>query len=357
MEQERGSSGISECGGTGGRRRDGDGDSRVGESRVGREGDRARSWPSRAIRCGGIERGCRGRRAGAAVGAAAVRGGSGDRADALSARGRGQCGRGPAAAGASGAAPSSVRTVQRAVAPVRQAQRAADVATVRVETAPGAQMQIDFGEKRVTDRGHRHHGLSAGRGAQLLATHLRESISPRAPGRLARGHRRGLHALRRRRVDRARRQRPRAGARARSGDRHRDIPSRLPGLLSRLGRAAARLRAVSRAHQGQGRVRREVREAQRAGGPHLRVVCRARAASGAVDGRGRSARARHDARAAVRSLRPRGAGRASSIAGASAAASGAATAPTRGQRCLRRRRDGALQRAVSARARSRRGRD
>jgi len=47
----------------------------------------------------------------------------------------------------------SVRTVQRAVAPVRQAQRAADVATVRVETAPGAQMQIDFGEKRVTIAG------------------------------------------------------------------------------------------------------------------------------------------------------------------------------------------------------------
>jgi transposase len=43
-----------------------------------------------------------------------------------------------------------LRTVQRAVAPVRQAQRAADVATVRVETAPGAQMQVDFGEKRVT---------------------------------------------------------------------------------------------------------------------------------------------------------------------------------------------------------------
>ena len=42
-----------------------------------------------------------------------------------------------------------LRTVQRAVARVRQAQRAADVATVRVETAPGAQLQIDFGEKRV----------------------------------------------------------------------------------------------------------------------------------------------------------------------------------------------------------------
>jgi transposase len=46
-----------------------------------------------------------------------------------------------------------LRTVQRAVAPVRQAQRAADVATVRVETAPAAQMQIDFGEKRVTIAG------------------------------------------------------------------------------------------------------------------------------------------------------------------------------------------------------------
>jgi transposase len=43
-----------------------------------------------------------------------------------------------------------LRTVQRAVAPVRQEAHAADVATVRVETAPGAQLQIDFGEKRVT---------------------------------------------------------------------------------------------------------------------------------------------------------------------------------------------------------------
>jgi transposase len=46
-----------------------------------------------------------------------------------------------------------LRTVQRAVAPVRQARRAADVATVRVETAPGAQLQVDFGEKRVTVAG------------------------------------------------------------------------------------------------------------------------------------------------------------------------------------------------------------
>jgi transposase len=47
----------------------------------------------------------------------------------------------------------SERTVQRAVAPVRQAQRAAAIATVRVESAPGAQLQVDFGEKRVTIAG------------------------------------------------------------------------------------------------------------------------------------------------------------------------------------------------------------
>jgi transposase len=44
---------------------------------------------------------------------------------------------------------ASVRTVQRAVAERRRAMLAADLATVRFETAPGRQMQIDFGERRV----------------------------------------------------------------------------------------------------------------------------------------------------------------------------------------------------------------
>jgi transposase len=44
---------------------------------------------------------------------------------------------------------ASLRTVQRVVEPYRREQRAADVATVRYETAPGHQMQIDFGEKRI----------------------------------------------------------------------------------------------------------------------------------------------------------------------------------------------------------------
>ncbi|HEX4354505.1 MAG TPA: IS21 family transposase [Polyangiales bacterium] len=41
------------------------------------------------------------------------------------------------------------RTVQRIVQPHRDAKRAAEVATVRFETAPGHQLQIDFGEKWV----------------------------------------------------------------------------------------------------------------------------------------------------------------------------------------------------------------
>lgn len=48
---------------------------------------------------------------------------------------------------------ASVRTVQRAVAPTREARRAAELATVRFETAPGHQLQIDFGEKRVAIAG------------------------------------------------------------------------------------------------------------------------------------------------------------------------------------------------------------
>ena len=41
------------------------------------------------------------------------------------------------------------RTIQRVIRPHRQAKQAAEVATVRFETAPGHQLQIDFGEKFV----------------------------------------------------------------------------------------------------------------------------------------------------------------------------------------------------------------
>lgn len=44
---------------------------------------------------------------------------------------------------------ASLRTVQRILQPTRQQVRAAQLATVRVETEPGRQMQIDFGQKLV----------------------------------------------------------------------------------------------------------------------------------------------------------------------------------------------------------------
>jgi transposase len=43
----------------------------------------------------------------------------------------------------------STRTIERAVADIRRAERVAQLATVRVETPPGEQLQIDFGQQRV----------------------------------------------------------------------------------------------------------------------------------------------------------------------------------------------------------------
>lgn len=48
-----------------------------------------------------------------------------------------------------------LRTLQRVLAPHRQEKRAAELATVRFETAPGHQMQIDFGEKWIWIAGAR----------------------------------------------------------------------------------------------------------------------------------------------------------------------------------------------------------
>jgi transposase len=50
---------------------------------------------------------------------------------------------------------TSVRTIERAVADIRRAQRVAALATVRMETAPGDQVQIDFGQKRLQIAGVR----------------------------------------------------------------------------------------------------------------------------------------------------------------------------------------------------------
>jgi transposase len=49
----------------------------------------------------------------------------------------------------------SVRTLERAVADIRRERRVASLATVRVETLPGDQLQIDFGQKRLQIAGVR----------------------------------------------------------------------------------------------------------------------------------------------------------------------------------------------------------
>ena len=50
---------------------------------------------------------------------------------------------------------ASLRTVERAVAPHRRQLRAEAKATLRFETPPGRQLQIDFGEARVPVGGER----------------------------------------------------------------------------------------------------------------------------------------------------------------------------------------------------------
>jgi transposase len=49
----------------------------------------------------------------------------------------------------------SLRTVERAVSPLRRGFAAEALATVRFETPPGRQLQIDFCERRVTIEGER----------------------------------------------------------------------------------------------------------------------------------------------------------------------------------------------------------
>jgi hypothetical protein len=54
----------------------------------------------------------------------------------------------------------AAHTVERAVAPLRRELGAEAPATVRFETPPGRQMQVDFGEKRIVIGGGTVRALS-----------------------------------------------------------------------------------------------------------------------------------------------------------------------------------------------------
>jgi transposase len=93
---------------------------------------------------------------------------------------------------------ASVRTVQRGLAERRREQVAAALATVRFETAPGRQTQIDFGERWVWIGGEQ---VTVHFFAAVLSYSRRifvEGVPARAPARVARRDRLRVPALRRR---------------------------------------------------------------------------------------------------------------------------------------------------------------
>ena len=71
----------------------------------------------------------------------------------------------------------TARTIERAVADLRRAQRAAPLATVRVETPPDDQLQIDFGAEARPHRRRLGPGRPAGGRPQLFSPALRQSLS------------------------------------------------------------------------------------------------------------------------------------------------------------------------------------
>lgn len=80
----------------------------------------------------------------------------------------------------------SARTLQRLTSERRRATQAATVASVRFETAPGVQMQIDFGQKLVSIGGTL---VRVSLPVAVLSYSRRLFVKPflaRAPGRLAR---------------------------------------------------------------------------------------------------------------------------------------------------------------------------
>jgi len=188
----------------------------------------------------------------------------------------------------------SVRTIERAVADIRRERRVTQLATIRVETPPGDQLQIDFGEKRVRVAGAWVRvfllvaGLSYSRRLFVKAFLNERQDDWREGIAAAFQHFGGV---------------PRTllGDNARALVLGRDratgsviFSAGLSGLLPRLGRATADVCAVPRADQRQDRSGREIHEAQWPGGSGLRLVRRARGAPRGLDRRRGPAHPRHD---------------------------------------------------------------
>jgi hypothetical protein len=164
----------------------------------------------------------------------------------------------------------SLRTVERAVAHLRREVLAQTAATVRFETPPGHQLQIDFGTVRVPIGGEplKVHLFVATLGYSrriyvAVFLHERQSAWLQGLGRR-------LQALRWPAARSSGRQRQSAGQRARRPNPRGRLQRSLPYLLPLLGRDAAGLCTVPGPHQGQGRARRRLCQAQR----HRRALLR-----------------------------------------------------------------------------------
>ena len=159
----------------------------------------------------------------------------------------------------------SLRTLERAVAPLRAGLQREARATLRFETPPGRQLQIDFGEKRVSIGGVtvKLHSCSWRRSATRAGCMCGRSATS--------GSRRGSPAWKRafRHFSGVPQEVLLDNARALvdhhdAADPRGAIQRAAAGVCPVLGLPPARLRAVSGADEGQGRERRRIREAQRA---------------------------------------------------------------------------------------------
>ena len=203
----------------------------------------------------------------------------------------------------------SLRTVERAVAPLRRELVAAAQATVRFETAPGQQLQIDFGERRV------EIGEAPAKVFFFVAT---LGYSRRLHVR-AYGHEKrdswfdGMEsAFRAFWVCRRSAARQRAGADPppRSSEPGGRAASAASRVFRPLGLPRSRRRAVPGSHEGQGRAGRRLRQEECDRPPALCHLGRTRGASGELDaGDRRRARSRHARRTADRAVPPRRGGR------------------------------------------------
>ena len=174
----------------------------------------------------------------------------------------------------------SLRTVERAVAPFRRLLTAEAKATVRFETPPGRQLQIDFGQLRVPIADERVRvflfvaTLGYSRRCQVAAfRHERQSSWFRGlEGAFL--HFGGVTK------EGADRQPAAAGGRARRGHPRGRVPRAVPGVRRLLGLPSAGLRAVSGPDEGEGRARCWLREGER----HRRTSLRELGGDGGAPG-------------------------------------------------------------------------